>query len=318
MRAFTRNRYGGPEVLQLDKVEKPSLKDDHILVKVVANSINPADWHILRGEPYFARLKFGLLSPRERIPGADFSGIVEAVGSKVSWFKVGDRVFGSRLDGGAFAEFVSVPETVCAAMPSKTAFPEMSCLPIAGLTALQALIYEGKLQRGESVLINGSSGGVGHIAVQIAKIRGARVVAVCSSKNEEFVASLGADHVIAYDKESIHAHRGKYDLVVDTNGNLYHDDYCRMGHRGVVLGYTNLSHMMKLMLRKTLSNFPLSQFSADMNTEDLNTLAAWVQNGVLKVAIDKTFPFEETPQAISYIEAMRTRGKVVVLREGIW
>src|SRR5690606_28999228 len=160
---------GGPEVLRLEEVEKPSLKDDHILVKIMANSANPADWHVLRGEPYFARLTFGLLKPKDKIPGADFAGLVEMAGKNVTHFKVGDRVFCETLAGGAFAEYVCAPENVCAIMPGNADFPEMASLPIAGLTALQALVTHGRISKGESVLINGASGGVGHLTVQIAK-----------------------------------------------------------------------------------------------------------------------------------------------------
>ena len=142
-------------------MEKPELKDDHILVKVMANSANPADWHIIRGKPFFARFSFGLFKPKDKIPGADFAGIVEAVGKSVTQFKTGDRVFGESLKGGAFAEHISVPAAVCATMPGAANFSEMAAVPVAGLTALQAIVTHGKIREGETVLINGSSGGVG-------------------------------------------------------------------------------------------------------------------------------------------------------------
>ena len=141
MKAFTKIKYGGPEILQLEEVEKPSLKDDHILVKVVANSANPADWHILRGKPFFARFAFGLFKPKDKIPGADFAGIVEEAGNNVKHFKVGDRVFGETLKGGAFAEYTCIPANVCAIMPKGTGFPEMASVPIAGVTALQGRVW---------------------------------------------------------------------------------------------------------------------------------------------------------------------------------
>lgn len=317
MKAFTKTKYGGPEVLQLEEVEKPSLKDDHILVKVVANSANPADWHILRGEPFFARFSFGLFKPTNKILGADFSGIVKEIGKDVKHFKVGDQVFGESLEGGAFAEYISVAAHVCGKMPEGTGFPEMACVPIAGLTALQALIDHGQLKEGESVLINGASGGVGHFTVQIAKAYGAKVTAVCSSKNIDFVKSLGADQVIAYDKENIHQHHVKYDLIIDTHGNLFHSDYKRMGQRGVMVGFTTLGHMISLLLKRATSKFPLNQFTAEANTKDLETLATLVQNGKIKVHIDKTYSYKDIPEAIGYIEAMRTKGKVAMVWEGI-
>jgi len=187
MKAFTKTKYGGPEILQLEEIEKPSLKPGHILVKVSANSANPADWHTLRGKPFFARFSFGLFKPTVKILGADFAGVVEEVGNDVMNFKVGDRVFGETLTGGTFAEYACLPANVCALMPEGIDFPEMASVPIAGLTALQALTTHGHLREGESVLINGSSGGVGHFTVQIAKAYGAIVTAVCSSRNIDFV-----------------------------------------------------------------------------------------------------------------------------------
>lgn len=315
MKAFTKTIYGGPEVLKLEEVERPELKDDHILVKVMANSANPADWHIIRGKPFFARFSFGLFKPKDKIPGADFAGIVEAVGKSVTQFKTGDRVFGESLKGGAFAEYISVPAAVCATMPGAANFSEMAAVPVAGLTALQAIVTHGKIRESEKVLINGSSGGVGHFAVQVAKAYGAKVTAVCSSKNMEFVKSLGADEVIAYDKENIHQHNGRYDLVVDINGNLYHKDFKRMGQRGVSVGFTSMGHMIGLLLKKAVSKFPLSQFTAAANAKDLETLALLVQSGKVKAHIEKTYSYKQIPEAISYIEAMRTRGKVVMVWE---
>ena len=315
MKAYTKTIYGGPEVLKLEEVEKPELKDDHILVKVMANSANPADWHIIRGKPFFARFSFGLFKPKDKIPGTDFAGIVEAVGKKVTQFKTGDRVFGESLKGGAFAEYISVPAAVCATMPVTANFSEMAAVPVAGLTALQAIVTHGKIREGETVLINGSSGGVGHFAVQVAKAYGAKVTAICSSKNMEFVKSLGADEVIAYDKENIHQHNGRYDLVADINGNLYHKDFKRMGQRGVSVGFTSMGHMMVLLLNKAVSKFPLTQFTAVANARDLETLALLVQSGKVKAHIEKTYSYKPIPEAIGYIEAMRTRGKVVMVWE---
>ncbi|HZF65944.1 MAG TPA: NAD(P)-dependent alcohol dehydrogenase [Chitinophagaceae bacterium] len=315
MKAFTKTKYGGPEVLQLEEVEKPSVKDEHILVKVVANSANPADWHILRGKPVLARLAFGLFKPKNRILGADFAGIIEEAGNNVKHFKVGDRVFGESYKAGAFAEYICVPENVCGLMPEGTHFPQMASIPIAGLTALQALITHGKLKEGESVLINGSSGGVGHFAVQIAKAYGAKVTAVCSAKNVDFVKSLGACQVIAYDKENIHQHKGKYNLIIDTHGNLSHSDFQRMGERGVVVGFTTMQHMLSLSLTNKLRGSSVTQFTAEANTKDLESLAHLIQDGKIKVHIEKTYYYKEIPNAISYIEAMRTKGKVAMVWE---
>lgn len=191
----------------------------------------------------------------------------------------------------------------------------MAASPIAGLTALQALITHGKLKKGESVLINGASGGVGHFAIQIAKAYGAEVTGVCSSRNVSFVESLGADEVIAYEKDSIHKHNKKYDLVLDCHGNLSHGDHKRMGTRSVVIGFTTLTHMFGLMLKNIVKRHPIQVFTAKANTRDLNTLANLIKERKIKVHIDKRFSFEESPKAIAYIERMRTRGKVVMLHE---
>jgi NADPH:quinone reductase-like Zn-dependent oxidoreductase len=314
MKAFIKTQYGGPEILRFEEIELSPLKDDEIRVKVMANSANPADWHILRGAPFAARFTTGLFKPKDKILGADFAGIVEKTGTNIKHFLVGDRVFGESLTGGAFAEYVQVQEQSCAKMPTEISFNEMACVPIAGLTALQAIAIDthAKVEAGESVLINGASGGIGHFAVQIAKARGAKVTAVCSSKNIGFVESLGADNVIAYDKENIHKHNGSYDVVIDTNGNLNFDDYKRMGKRGVMIGFTSLGHMASVLLKKMLESFSLFQFTAEVNKTDLETLAGLVEQKQIKVQIEKTFSYKEIPAAIAYIESMRTKGKVAM------
>jgi len=312
MKAFVKTIYGGPEVLKLEEIQKPLVKDNHIQVKVMANSANPADWHLLRGKPFFARFSFGLLKPKNKTIGADFAGIVEEVGKYVTQFKIGDKVFGETFDGGAFAEYITVPANVCAIIPHGTEFREMAGVPIAGLTAFQALITHGKLKEGESVFINGSSGGVGHFAVQIAKADGAMVTAVCSDRNKDFVRSLGADRVISYDKENILQHNGKYNLILDTNGNLTHQDFKRMGQRGVMVGFTTMGNMMLVLVNKAFSKFPLTQFTAEANSRDLELLASLISEKKIRVHIDKTYPYYKIPDAIGYIEAMHTRGKVVM------
>jgi NADPH:quinone reductase-like Zn-dependent oxidoreductase len=315
MKAFTKIKYGGPEVLRLEEVAKPILKDDHVLVKVIANSANAADWHILRASPFLARFTTGLFKPKDKILGADFAGVVEEVGNNITHFKKGDRVFGETLEGGAFAEYLAAPAAVCAHMPKESKFNQMAVIPLAGITALQAVVTNGQVKQGESVLINGASGGVGHFMVQIAKAQGAIITGVCSNKNAEFVKRLGADHVIAYDKENIHEHALKYDVVIDAHGNLSHADYTRMGQRGVIVGFTTMGHMFSVMIKDAFSKFPLKQFTAKANAKDLETLAQLVQDGKIKAHIDKTYPYTQIPEAIGYIEAMRTKGKVVMTWE---
>lgn len=313
MKAWTKYRYGGPEVLKLKEVNKPRVEEGCLLVRVQANSANPADWHIMRGQPILARFAFGLFKPKQAILGADFSGIVEEVGQGISNFKVGDRVFGDQMKAGAFAEYTCVPANVCAKIPEGLSFEEMACVPIAGITALQEIITHGKLRKGESVLINGSTGGVGHFAVQIAKAIGAEVTAVCSSKSADFAAALGADNVMCYDETDIHKHDKKYDLVIDNHGNLTLGDFKRMGHRGVVVGFTNMVSMVKLMLSSIFSKFPLAQFTAEANSEDLQRLGEFITTGKVNIHIEKSFPSTQTPEAIGYIEAMHTKGKVAMV-----
>jgi NADPH:quinone reductase-like Zn-dependent oxidoreductase len=317
MKAFTKYKYGGPEILQLEDVDLPTPNNNQVLVKIIANSVNPADWHIIRGKPFFARFAFGLFKPKDKIPGADFAGIVEKVGNNVTRFKIGDKVFGESLKGGVFAQYACVADSICALMPADSKFAEMASMPIAGLTALQALITHGQLKPGETVLINGASGGVGHFAVQIAKSYGATVTAVCSSKNHEFVKTLGADAVVVYDQESIHTHNTKYDLVLDVNGNLTFSDFKRMGKRGIMIGFTSMGHMVSVLLKKAFSKFPLKQFTAEANANDLETLASLIQNEKIKVHLEKCYSYKKLPEAISYIEAMRTKGKVAIVWENM-
>lgn len=313
MKAYTKYTYGAPDILKLEEVDLPIPGEHDLLIKIIANSANPADWHIIRGEPFFARFSFGLFKPKDKIPGTDFAGIVEKTGSKVTRFKAGDKVFGESLTGGAFAEYACMPQDICAVMPEGTTFCDMACVPVAGLTALQAIVTHGKLKQGETVLINGASGGVGHFAVQLAKAYGGVVTGVCSQRNMDFVKSLGADHVLAYDKEDIHRHTGKYDLVIDTNGNLFFDDYKRMGKRGVMTGFTTMGHMISQMLKSAFVRFPLAQFTAQANTHDLQTLATLIHTRKISVRVEKVYPYTKLPAAISYIEAMRTRGKVAMV-----
>lgn len=313
MKAYTRYKYGGPDVLQLEEIAKPVLKDDHVLVKIMANSANPADWHILRGDPFFSRFTYGLFKPKDKTIGSDFSGVVEQVGKAVTLFKVGDRVFGSTLKGGAFAEYFSVPANACALAPEGADFADIACLPIAGLTALQALTRDGRLKSGETVLINGATGGVGHFAVQIAKSYGATVTAVCSGRNEPFVRELGADRVIAYDRESIHEHKGRYDLVVDVHGDLTYKDYKRMGKRGVKVGFTSMKNMMSVMMKAKVFAYPVKLAAVDINTKELELLASLVQQHGLKARIGSVYSYLQIPEAISVLEKMRTRGKIGIV-----
>jgi len=202
MKAIVAPKYGSPDVLELREVEKPNPKANEVLVKIHAAAVNAGDWHLLRADPFLIRLMYGLLAPKHPILGSDMAGTVEAVGSGVTQFQVGDEVFGSGL--GAFAEYAAVPERRLALKPTGLSFEEAAAIPVAAVTALQALRDKGQIQPGMKVLINGASGGVGTYAVQIAKALGAEVTGVCSTGKMEMVRSLGADHVIDYTQEDFH------------------------------------------------------------------------------------------------------------------
>lgn len=217
MRAVVRHAYGGPEVLRVEAVEKPVPTDDQLRIRVHAASINPLDWHYLRGAPYLMRLDSGLTRPTSPRLGVDFAGTVEAVGRNVSGFKPGDEVFGGR--NGALAEYVCVSPRAVVAKPANVTFEQAAAVPIAAVTALQGLRDRGKLRAGEKVLINGASGGVGTFAVQIAKVLGAEVTGVCSTRNVELVRSLGADRVVDYTRETFTEGAERYDLILDMVGN---------------------------------------------------------------------------------------------------
>jgi NADPH:quinone reductase-like Zn-dependent oxidoreductase len=214
MKAIFRTIYGSADILELREIDKPVPKDDELLLKVHAASVNPLDWHILRGKPFLVRLMgFGLLKPKHHILGADMAGRIEAIGKDVTLFKVGDEVFGSSM--GGFAEYARIREDKLVLKPTAMTFEQAAAVPVAGITALQALRDHGRLQSGQHVLINGASGGVGTFAVQIAKALGAHVTGVCSGKNVEMVRSIGADHVIDYTKDDFWLNGQEYDLIVD-------------------------------------------------------------------------------------------------------
>lgn len=313
MKAYKRINYGGPETLKLEEDEKPNIKKDQVLVKVMANSPNPVDWHILRGKPGIMRLAIGLFKPKNKTIGSDFAGIVEKVGENVNHFKPGDRVFGDALRLGAFAEYISVSAKKCGLIPRDIDFQTMAGIPIAGVSALQALRTYGELCEGDGVFINGASGGVGHFAIQIAKAYGAEVTAVCSEKNIEFVKKLGADHTLAYDKEPIKEHTGKYRVVLDAYGNLTHNDYKRLGKQGVVVGFLSVGHMFSTLFKKAFSDVKLKPFAANTNTRDLEKLANMVEQKKITVYFDKVYSYDEIPVAMKQIESMHTTGKISIV-----
>jgi NADPH:quinone reductase-like Zn-dependent oxidoreductase len=303
----------------LKDIDKPVPKDDGVLLKVHAAAVNPFDWHILRGVPFLVRLMgFGILQPKHHILGADMAGRVEAVGKDVTQFKVGDDVFGSGM--GGFAEYACLRENTAAHKPANLSFEQAAAVPVAGLTALQALRNQGQIQAGQHILINGASGGVGTFAVQIAKALGAQVTGVCSGKNVEMVRSIGADHVIDYTKEDYWLGKTEYDLIVD-NAAFHpirrplqvlkpNGIYVGIGGSSSTAGV--LSSMIVNPIIAKIKGKRVVSFMADINQEDLVFLKQLLEAGNVVPVIEREYSLAETPQAIRYVEEGHTRGKVVI------
>lgn len=322
MKAIVYTQYGSPDVLKLQEIEKPTPKDNEILIKVHAASANPADWHTMRGEPFLARLVNGLFKPKNPRLGADLAGTVEAVGKNVTQFKVGDEVFGElSLSGmGSFAEYICADENAALSLkPANLTFEQAAAVPLAGFTALQGLRDAGHIQAGQKVLVNGASGGVGTFAVQMAKAYGAEVTGVCSGRNSELVRSIGADHVVDYTREDFTKTGQQYDLIYCAVGNRSITDYKRaLKPKGVcvIAGFTSLgllfSHMLIGPRRVSDGKRVGLMETAHPNKKDLLVIKELLETGKIKPVIDKRYPLSETAEAIRYLETGRARGKVVI------
>src|ERR1043166_5614485 len=304
MKAIVRETYGPPDVLHLEDVPLPAVRDGDVLVKVRAASANAGDWHLLRGTPLPFRLVAGLRTPKFKIIGNDIAGSVEAVGRNVTQFRPGDQVFGelSRCGFGAYAEFAVAPENARAWKRASLSFEEAAAIPTAGCTALQAL-RRGRIERAQRVLINGASGGVGTFAVQIAKSFGAEVTAVCSSRNIEMVRSIGADHVLDYTKDDFAALGQRYDLIVASNGDRSIWDYKRaLSPNGtyVMSGGSNRQLADALLFGPLLSmgRQKLGNLLAKPNQTDLLFLKELCETGKVTPMIDRRFVLSEVPEAI--------------------
>ena len=313
MRAFMWERYGPPEMLRMAEVEKPVPEADEVLVRVLAVSVNPADWHSMRGKPLFSRATLGLLRPKHQSLGVDVAGQVEAVGNGVTKFKRDDEVYANLLNHGygGFAEYVSVPAEVMSLKPANLSYEEAAAVPMAAVTALQGLLHHGTMRSGQKVLINGASGGVGTFAVQIAKSYGAEVTGVTSTPNIDLVRSLGADHVVDYTTTDFGSSGLRYDLIVDTVGNRSVPDLRRAlaeGGKAAVIGFTSVAKLMGVSLR---GGKDIAMVSARVATKDLELLAELIEAGKVRPEIDRRFPFAEIPSAIAYLEQGHAKGKVV-------
>jgi NADPH:quinone reductase-like Zn-dependent oxidoreductase len=314
MKAFLWERYGPPELLRIAEVEKPAPGADEVLVRVRAISVNPADWHSMRGKPLFSRATLGLLRPKYKILGVDVAGQVEAVGSGVVGFEPGDEVYANLLDHGygGFAEYVSVPVGVMSLKPANLSFEEAAAVPMAGVTALDGLRHHGEIQPEQNVLINGASGGVGTFAVQIAKSYGPEVTGVTSTRNLDLVSSLGADHVVDYTTTDFIRSGRRYDLILDTVGNRSVSDLRHAlaeGGKAAVTGFTSVPKLMGVSLR---GGKDIAMVQAHVTTKDLEFLAELADAGKLRPQIDRRYPFTDIPAAIAYLEQGHASGKVVV------
>lgn len=320
MKATIYTQYGSPDVIQFKEVEKPTPKDNQVLIKVHAASVNAADWHYLRGAPWLFRLACGLFKPKNIFLGADVAGRVEAVGKDVTRFQPGDEVFGdlSASGRGAFAEYVCASETALVLKPANITFEEAAAVPVAAVTALQGLQSRVQIQPGHKVLINGASGGVGSFAVQIAKAFGAEVTAVCSSRNVGRMHSIHADHVIDYTKEDFTQNGLRYDVILAANGYRPISDYRRALNPGgtyVMTGGATAQMFEAMLLGPLLSatgNKKLGNIMAKPDQEDLTFVKELLEAGKVKPLIDRCYPLSEVPEAIRYLETGHAQGKVVI------
>lgn len=323
MKAIVCTKYGPPDVLQFKDVEKPSPEADEVLVKVLAASVNAADWHLLTADIFLVRLMMGLFRPKRTIPGADIAGLVEAIGGNVTQFKPGDEVFGDIIMSrcGSFAEYACAPEKSLALKPAKLPFEEAAAVPLAGITALQGLRDLGNIQPGAKVLINGASGGVGTFAVQIAKAFGAEVTAVCSTGNVDTARRLGADRVIDYTKEDFTKEGRSYDLILAANGYHPLSSYKRcLSPRGrYVMSGGAPAQMFQVLLFGALMSErggrKLRALSSKSNQKDLLFLKELIEARKVVPVIDKRFRLQETAEALRYLGAGHARGKVVITVE---
>ncbi len=321
MRAVVRTRYGSPDVLELREIDQPHPRSDEVLVRVRAASVNRADWYSLTGTPYVARAQMGWRNPTSERQGVDFAGTVEVVGSGVTRFQSGDEVFGGR--DGAFAEYVCVREDrAIVPKPARLTFEQAAAVPMAALTALQALRDLGQIQSGQRVLINGASGGVGTFAVQIAKSFGAEVTGVCSTPNVELVRSIGADQVVDYTKEDFTRSDRRYDLMVDVAGSRSWSACRRVLNPQatlVIVGAPKgnrligpLGRIAKVRLAALRSSQKVVFFIAKFNKSDMVVLQELLESGTVTPVVDRHYELSEIADALRYLGEGHARAKVVV------
>jgi NADPH:quinone reductase-like Zn-dependent oxidoreductase len=319
VKAVVQRAFGLAGGLELSDVDKPTVPDDGVLVRVRASSVNPAEWYAVMGRPYVARPAMGLRTPKQAVPGADFAGTVEAVGGAVTGLRPGDALFGGS-SGGCFAEYVCVRATV-APKPANLTFEQAAAVPTAAFTALQGLRDKGRIQPGQKVLVNGASGGVGTFAVQLAKAFGAEVTGVCSTSKVELVRSLGADHVIDYTDKGFAGGDRKFDLVIDIGGDNPVSRLRRtLKPRGrlVIVGgegdrWTGVHRQLWASLMSLFVRQKLGTFIVKENARDLQFLNELIEAGKVKPVIDRTYPLDAAPDAVRYFESGRATGRIALV-----
>lgn len=315
MKAIVYEQYGSADVLQLKEIEKPIVSEDDLLIKVHTAAVTPLDWHFMTGTPFLARVMAGLFKPKHQVLGTQIAGIVEAVGENVERYQPGDAVFGRSVKCGGFAEYVCIPETEAWLKPEGMSFEEATAVLFSGITALICLYDLGQLKPGQKVLINGASGGVGTLAVPIAKILGAEVTGVCSSRNLELVRSIGADQVIDYTEEDFTQNEAQYDLIFDAVGKRTFADCRRALKLDGIYVTTEFSPALALKgkltsMRGSQKMIPMPPVEPEPEIRKLfeDLLAA----GKLTPVIDRCYPLSEVPDAFRYYEKGHTRGRVVI------
>lgn len=323
MKAIVNEKYGSPDVFQFKEVDKPTPREDEVLIKIHAAALNQGDWYALTGKPFMVHITDGLLKPKDKILGMDVAGRIEAVGVNVKQFQVGDEVFGdiSWCGKGAYAEYVSVPENVLALKPANISFKEAAAAPVSAVVALQGIRDTGQIQPGQKVLIIGASGGVGTFAVQIAKYYGAEVTAVCSTGKIDMVRSIGADHVIDYTQEDFTQNGRRYDLIIGVNGYHPLSDYKRaLNPEGtyVCIGGTMGQIFQSLLLGPLMSKKggkQLRNTSAQQSQKDLVVVKELLEAGKVVPVIDRRYTLSEVPEAFRYFGEGHAKGKIIITVE---
>ena len=319
MRAIVQDKYGSADVLRLARIARPEIASSEVLLRVHAAGLDRGCWHMMTGRPYLLRLVCGLRGPRNRVPGLDVAGTVVRTGSAVTSFSVGDEVFG--LGRGTFAEYAAARDDKLAPKPANATFEQAAVVPVSALTALQALTDVGRVAPGQKVLVTGASGGVGSYAVQLARAFGAEVTGVCSTAKLDLVRSLGADHVIDYTRDDFADGGHRYDLIIDIAGNPALSRLRRAltpAGTAVIAGgedggnWTGMGRQFRALVLSPFLRQRLTMVTARQRSDDLRRLAELIEAGAVTPFIDRTYPLDQVPDAMRYLEAGQARGKVAI------